>query len=91
MADRPDRLHCDTHVAGTVARCPFAALRNNRRLAVVGYTEAVAVVGNWGLHSKDVVVVVHREAGQQANQCRDGVEGRECDGGERCSMQIERI
>lgn len=51
--------------------------------AVGVYTEVVAVADNEGRHSKDVDVVVRREAGQQAMPCPDEVEGRECDGGER--------
>jgi hypothetical protein len=89
VAGIPDRLHCDTHAAATVTRCPFAVLRNSHRLAAGGYTEAVAVADNSGRRSKDVVVVdyvVRREAGQQAKQCRDGDEGRECAAGEHCSI-----
>lgn len=86
MAGRSDRLRCDTHSAVTATRCPFAVLQSSRRLAVGVYTEAVADADNGGLHSKDVGVVVRREAGQQAMLCQDEVEGRECDGGERYSI-----
>lgn len=91
MAGRPDRVRCDTHSAATATQCPFAVLQSSHRFAVGVYTEVVAVADNEGRHSKDVDVVVRREAGQQAMPCPDEVEGRECDGGERYGMQKERI